>query len=93
MELLSDILSYHQNSSADIPPSSQINHRMAYIGTAAFTIKFLQTVLPPEKVCAFSYSSEGHTPTLFHLKILMLLSPLNRLAAIFKITWQLQFST
>uniref|UniRef100_A0A3B3DDZ0 Rotatin n=1 Tax=Oryzias melastigma TaxID=30732 RepID=A0A3B3DDZ0_ORYME len=47
MELLSDILSYHQNSSADTP---QINHRLAYLGTAVFTIKFLQTVLPPEKV-------------------------------------------
>uniref|UniRef100_A0A8C7YUW0 Rotatin n=1 Tax=Oryzias sinensis TaxID=183150 RepID=A0A8C7YUW0_9TELE len=67
MELLSDILSYHQNSSADIPPSSQINHRMAYIGTAAFTIKFLQTVLPPEK--ASSNLQDNMATAIFHLSL------------------------
>lgn len=51
MELLGDILSYHQSCSADIPHSSQAHHRMAYAGTAIFTIKLLQTILPPEKVC------------------------------------------
>uniref|UniRef100_A0A3Q3IF06 Rotatin N-terminal domain-containing protein n=1 Tax=Monopterus albus TaxID=43700 RepID=A0A3Q3IF06_MONAL len=50
MELLGDILSYHQSYSADLPHSSQIHHRMAYTGTAVFTIKLLQTILPPEKV-------------------------------------------
>uniref|UniRef100_A0A8C7YZJ6 Rotatin n=1 Tax=Oryzias sinensis TaxID=183150 RepID=A0A8C7YZJ6_9TELE len=65
--LLSDILSYHQNSSADIPPSSQINHRMAYIGTAAFTIKFLQTVLPPEK--ASSNLQDNMATAIFHLSL------------------------
>lgn len=51
MELLGDILSYHHSYSADIPQSSQIQHRMAYTGTAIFTVKLLQTILPPEKVC------------------------------------------
>lgn len=51
MELLGDILSYHQSYLADIPHSSQVHHRMAYTGTAMFTIKLLQTILPPEKVC------------------------------------------
>ncbi|XP_067342147.1 rotatin isoform X3 [Channa argus] len=49
MELLGDILIYHQSYSADIPHSSQIHHRMAYTGTAIITIKLLQTILPPEK--------------------------------------------
>lgn len=51
MELLGDILSYHQSFSVDLPHSSQVHHRMAYTGTAIFTIKLLQTILPPEKVC------------------------------------------
>ncbi|XP_074549511.1 rotatin isoform X3 [Halichoeres trimaculatus] len=49
MELLGDILSYHQCCSADIPHSCQVHHRMAYTGTAIFTVKLLQTILPPEK--------------------------------------------
>ncbi len=53
MELLGDILSYHQSYSADIPHSPQVHHRMAYTGTAVFTIKLLQAILPPEKVCVF----------------------------------------
>lgn len=51
MEQLGDILSYHESCSADIPRSSQVHHRMAYIGSAIFTIKLLQAILPPEKVC------------------------------------------
>lgn len=50
MELLGDILSYYQNRPADAPPRFQVLHRMAYTGTAIFTIKLLQTILPPEKV-------------------------------------------
>lgn len=50
MELLGDILSYHQSFPADIPHSCQLHHRMAYTGTAIFTVKLLQTILPPEKV-------------------------------------------
>lgn len=53
MELLGDILSYHQSYSADLPHSSQVQHRMAYAGTAIFTVKLLQTILPPEKVCVW----------------------------------------
>ena len=51
LELLGDILSYHESCSADVPHSSQVHHRMAYTGTAIFTVKLLQTILPPEKVC------------------------------------------
>lgn len=51
MELLGDILSYHESSSADAPTSSLVHHRTAYAGTAVLTIKLLQTVLPSEKVC------------------------------------------
>lgn len=51
MELLGDILSFHQRDSADIPRTSQVHHRIAYTATAIFTIKLLQTILPPEKVC------------------------------------------
>ncbi|KAM4533766.1 rotatin isoform 2-T2 [Odontesthes bonariensis] len=65
MELLGDILSYHQNCSADIPHSSQVQHRMAYIGTAIFTIKLLQTILPPEK--ASDNLPENTATAVFHL--------------------------
>ncbi|KAF3835942.1 hypothetical protein F7725_028500 [Dissostichus mawsoni] len=51
MELLGEILSYHQSVSADIPRSAQVHHRMAYTSVSIFTIKLLQTILPPEKVC------------------------------------------
>lgn len=50
MELLGDILYHHEDYTADIPRRCQVHHRMAYTGTAVFIIKFLQTVLPLEKV-------------------------------------------
>ncbi|XP_026147911.1 rotatin isoform X2 [Mastacembelus armatus] len=65
MELLGDILSYHQSYSADVPHSAQIHHRLAYIGTAIFTIKLLQTILPPEK--ASENLPEGTATAVFHL--------------------------
>ncbi|XP_054607096.2 rotatin isoform X1 [Nothobranchius furzeri] len=65
MELLGDILSYHQNCSAEVPHCSQIHHRMAYTGTAIFTVKLLQTVLPPEK--ANDNLPENTATALFHL--------------------------
>ncbi|KAM6900677.1 rotatin [Xenentodon cancila] len=65
MEQLGDILSYHMSYSPDIPSSSQVNHRMAYIGTAIFTIKLLQTVLPPEK--ASDNLPESTATAIFHL--------------------------
>lgn len=51
MELSADVLSYHQNSTGEIPRSSLIHHRISYTGAAIFTIRLLQTILPPEKVC------------------------------------------
>uniref|UniRef100_A0AAQ5ZNA0 Rotatin N-terminal domain-containing protein n=1 Tax=Amphiprion ocellaris TaxID=80972 RepID=A0AAQ5ZNA0_AMPOC len=65
LELLADILSYHQSFSGDIPHSSQVHHRMAYIGTAIFTIKLLQTILPLEK--ASDNLPENTATAIFHL--------------------------
>ncbi|KAM4718964.1 rotatin isoform 2-T2 [Anableps anableps] len=65
MEQLGDTLSFHQNHSADSPLSSQVYHRMAYIGTAIFTIKLLQTILPPEK--ASENLPENTATAIFHL--------------------------
>ncbi|XP_039982476.1 rotatin isoform X2 [Xiphias gladius] len=65
MELLGDILSYHQSYPSDIPHSSQVNHRMAYTGTAIFTIKLLQTILPSEK--ASDNLPESTATAIFHL--------------------------
>ncbi|XP_018529520.1 LOW QUALITY PROTEIN: rotatin [Lates calcarifer] len=67
LELLGDILSYHQNYPADIPHSTQVHHRMAYMGTAIFTIKFLQTILPPEK--ASNNLPESTATAIFHLSL------------------------
>uniref|UniRef100_A0AAX7SJH8 Rotatin N-terminal domain-containing protein n=1 Tax=Astatotilapia calliptera TaxID=8154 RepID=A0AAX7SJH8_ASTCA len=65
MELLGDILSYHHSCSVDIPNNSQVHHRIAYIGAAIFTIKLLQTILPPEK--ASDNLPENTATALFHL--------------------------
>ncbi|XP_042255168.1 rotatin isoform X1 [Thunnus maccoyii] len=65
MELLGDILSYHQSDSADSPHSSQVHHRIAYTATAIFTIKLLQTILPPEK--ASDCLPENTATAIFHL--------------------------
>ncbi|XP_028424991.1 rotatin isoform X1 [Perca flavescens] len=65
MELLGDILNYHQSYSADTPHSCQVHHRMAYTGTAIFTIKLLQTILPPEK--ASDNLPENTATAIFHL--------------------------
>ncbi|XP_074478622.1 rotatin isoform X2 [Sebastes fasciatus] len=65
LELLGDILSYHQSYSTDIPHSSQVHHRVAYTGVAIFTIKLLQTILPSEK--ASDNLPEYTATALFHL--------------------------
>uniref|UniRef100_A0A3Q4G585 Rotatin n=1 Tax=Neolamprologus brichardi TaxID=32507 RepID=A0A3Q4G585_NEOBR len=65
MELLGDILSYHHSCSVDIPNNSLVHHRIAYIGAAIFTIKLLQTILPPEK--ASNNLPENTATALFHL--------------------------
>ncbi|XP_034562939.1 rotatin isoform X2 [Notolabrus celidotus] len=67
MELLGDILSYHQSCSADIPHSCQVHHRTAYTGTAIFTVKLLQTILPPEK--AVENLPENTAKAIFHLSL------------------------
>ncbi|XP_069047677.1 rotatin [Lepisosteus oculatus] len=51
MDCLGDILSHHQEAGyADQVDPVIVHHRMAYIGTAIFTIRLLQTLLPVEKV-------------------------------------------
>ncbi|XP_072306821.1 rotatin isoform X2 [Eucyclogobius newberryi] len=65
MELLGDILNYHHNYSEEIPQNVQIHHKMAYTGTAIFTIKLLQTILPPEK--ASENLPENTATAIFHL--------------------------
>ncbi|KAM9839415.1 rotatin [Aulostomus maculatus] len=64
LELLGDILSYHQNCWSDVPHNSQIHHRIAYTGTAVLTIKLLQTILPPEK--ASENLPENTATAIFH---------------------------
>uniref|UniRef100_A0A3B3TSL5 Rotatin N-terminal domain-containing protein n=1 Tax=Poecilia latipinna TaxID=48699 RepID=A0A3B3TSL5_9TELE len=65
MEQLGDILFFHQDHSAEAPHSSQVSHRMAYLGTAMFTIRLLQTILPPEK--ASENLPENAATAIFHL--------------------------
>ncbi|XP_076014272.1 rotatin [Genypterus blacodes] len=65
LERLGDILSYHRNISADIPRNSQVHHRIAYAGTAVFTMKLLQTILPLEK--ASDNLPENTAVAVFHL--------------------------
>lgn len=50
METLGDIMTYHESCSSDCPESSLVQHRLAYVATAVFTIRLLQTILPLEKV-------------------------------------------
>ncbi|XP_057680380.1 rotatin isoform X1 [Corythoichthys intestinalis] len=61
MDLQADVLSYHQDNKS----GSQAHHRVAYIGSAAFVIKFLQTILPVEK--ASENVPEKAVTALFHL--------------------------
>ncbi|XP_054893748.1 rotatin isoform X2 [Poeciliopsis prolifica] len=65
MEQLGDVLFFHQNHSAEASHSSQVSHRMAYLGTAIFTIRLLQTILPPEK--ASENLPENAATAIFHL--------------------------
>uniref|UniRef100_A0A3B5LE88 Rotatin n=1 Tax=Xiphophorus couchianus TaxID=32473 RepID=A0A3B5LE88_9TELE len=65
MEQLGDVLFFHQNYSAEAPHSSQVSHRMAYLGTAMFTIRLLQTILPPEK--ASENLPENAATAIFHV--------------------------
>ncbi|KAM8823007.1 rotatin isoform 2-T2 [Spinachia spinachia] len=65
MELLGDTLSFHQSYSTDIPASCQVHHRIAYTGIAVFTIKLLQTILPPEK--ASDNLPENAATAIFHM--------------------------
>ncbi|KAL1006655.1 hypothetical protein UPYG_G00075000 [Umbra pygmaea] len=49
METLADIMTYHKSRSSDGPESSLVHHSLAYVSTAVFSIRLLQTVLPLEK--------------------------------------------
>lgn len=51
IETLGDVICYHHGmTSSEQPESSLIHHRMVFSGTAIFTIRLLQTLLPVEKV-------------------------------------------
>ncbi|XP_056306497.1 rotatin isoform X1 [Danio aesculapii] len=50
IEILGDVICYHHGmTSSEHPESSLIHHRMVFMGTAVFTIRLLQTLLPVEK--------------------------------------------
>ncbi|XP_029110935.1 rotatin [Scleropages formosus] len=49
MNCLGDILNHHSNAASDTSEPALIHHRMAYMGTAIFTVRLLQTLLPVEK--------------------------------------------
>ncbi|KAM9416698.1 uncharacterized protein ACWYII_023172 isoform 1-T1 [Salvelinus alpinus] len=57
IETLADIMTYHQSCSSDFPESSLVHHRLAYVDTAIFTIRLLQTILALGKVCVCLYRS------------------------------------
>ena len=58
LELLGDVLSYHQRGSSDAPPQSAVvHHRLAYTASAVFAVRLLQTIVPPEKVCERSVNN------------------------------------
>ncbi|XP_050954183.1 rotatin isoform X4 [Labeo rohita] len=50
IETLGNVMCYHHGmTSSEQPESSLIHHRMVFTGTAVFTIRLLQTLLPVEK--------------------------------------------
>ncbi|XP_072544678.1 rotatin isoform X2 [Salminus brasiliensis] len=68
MEALGDIMSHHSSlASSKQPESSVIHHRLAYIGTAIFTVRLLQTLLPVEK--ANENLPESTVAAIFHLSL------------------------
>ncbi|KAM6977649.1 rotatin [Aplochiton taeniatus] len=67
MEGLGDILSYHTVCSPDASETSLIHHRMAYTGAAIFTIRLLQTILPPEM--AVDHLPESTASAIFQMSL------------------------
>ncbi|KAL6462919.1 hypothetical protein MHYP_G00293410 [Metynnis hypsauchen] len=66
MEILGDIMCHHSGiASSKQPESSLVHHRLAYMGTAVFTIRLLQTLLPVEK--ANENLPESTVTAVFHL--------------------------
>uniref|UniRef100_A0AAR2KTY1 Rotatin N-terminal domain-containing protein n=1 Tax=Pygocentrus nattereri TaxID=42514 RepID=A0AAR2KTY1_PYGNA len=66
MEILGDIMCHHSGmASSKQPESSLVHHRLAYMGTAVFTIRLLQTLLPVEK--ANENLPESAVTAVFHL--------------------------
>lgn len=50
IEMLGDVVCYHHGmTSSEQPESTLIHHRVAFMGTAIFTLRLLQTLLPVEK--------------------------------------------
>ncbi|KAI4902317.1 hypothetical protein NFI96_016186, partial [Prochilodus magdalenae] len=68
MEILGDIMCHHSGmASSKQPESSLIHHRLAYMGTAVFTIRLLQTLLPVEK--ANDNLPESTITAIYHLSL------------------------
>nr|XP_055038257.1 rotatin isoform X4 [Misgurnus anguillicaudatus] len=50
IEMLGDVMCYHHSmTSSEQPESSLIHHSMVFVGTAIFTVRLLQILLPVEK--------------------------------------------
>ena len=56
LDMLGDLLYLHHHGSlSDVTPDVDIaRHRVAFMSIAVFTVKYMQTLLPPEKVSALS---------------------------------------
>ncbi|MGH0175713.1 UNVERIFIED_CONTAM: hypothetical protein FKN15_071650 [Acipenser sinensis] len=67
LDSLGETLFYHLNSSCDQSEPILVNHRLAYIGTAIFTIRLLQTLVPVGKASEVLPESTG--AALFHLSL------------------------
>ncbi|XP_041100372.1 rotatin isoform X3 [Polyodon spathula] len=68
LDSLGDTLFYHlSNSSSDQSEPILVNHRLAYTGTAVFTVRLLQTLVPVEKASEVLPESTG--AALFHLSL------------------------
>ena len=54
LDMLGDLLYLHHHGSlSDVTPDVDIaRHRVAFMSIAVFTVKYMQTLLPPEKVSA-----------------------------------------
>ncbi|MFT7809161.1 rotatin [Arapaima gigas] len=65
MDCLGDILCHHSSAASNTSEHSLVHHRMAYMGTAIFMIRLLQSLLPVEKTS--ENLPESTRAAIFHL--------------------------